>query len=174
MKTILTISLILILHITFPSVLTADSDANEHSDYRLFHVERSKNRNIVCYDVNLNGYGLNIDEPVKVYWINREERMGARDGLNAIQKRLAFGYKIKSKGSTSAQITINSCPDKTIQIKKVDGNYKCFTQINRQDAILDKIYVKTKDSNSLVVEYVELYGTSLASGKTISERIRNS
>lgn len=164
-----TLAFLLIL----PFQLLADSDANEHSDYRLFHVERSKNKNIVCYDVNVNGTGLNTSEPINVYWINREERVGARDGLSAIQKRLAFGYKVKSKDDTSAQIAINACSDRIIRVEKDTDSYKCFTQINHQDAVLSKIYVKTKESNSLSVEYVELSGTSLASGKSISERIYN-
>lgn len=165
---------ILTLLLTTPSQLFADSDDNEHSDYRLFHVERSKNKNIVCYDVNLSDAGLNTIEPIKVYWINREERVGARDGLSAIQKRLAFGYRIKSKNGASAQIAINACPNRAIRVEKdTDSSYRCFTQINHQDAVLSKIYVKTKESNSLSVEYVELSGISITSGKLISERIYN-
>ncbi len=159
--------------LTLSFQLLADSEANEHSDYRLFYVERSKNKNIVCYDVNLNGAGLNTAEPINVYWINREERVGARDGLSAIQKRLAFGYKVKSKNGTSAQIVINACPDRALRVEKDADSYKCFTQIDHQDAVLSKIYVKTKDSNSLSVEYVELSGISLVSGKLISEKIYN-
>ena len=157
-----------------PFQLLAAPDANEHSDFRLFHVERSKNKNIVCYDVNVNEAGLNTTEPVAVYWINREERVGERNGLSAIQKRLAFGYKIKSKGGSAAQITINACPDRVIRIEKDKNGYKCITQINQQEAILSKIYVKTKTNNSLSVEYVELSGFSLASGKQVYERIYNS
>lgn len=153
--------------------LMASPDANEHSDNRLFHVERSKNKNIVCYDVNLNGAALDITEPIKVYWINREDRIGERDGLSAIQKKLAFGYKVKSKDGSSAHIAINACPDRDIKIEKDIKSYKCFTQIDKQAAVLTKIFVKTKDSNSLKVEYVELSGISLISGKPINEKIYN-
>ena len=159
--------------LVLPFQLLADNDASDHSDYRLFHVERSKNKNIVCYDVNLTGSILDSSEPIKVYWINHEERMGARNGLSAIQKRLAFGYKLKSKNGSSAQITINACPDRTIRIEKDTDSYRCFTKIAKQEAVLNKIFVKTKDSNSLKVEYVELSGTSLITGKPINEKIYN-
>ena len=42
---------------------------------RLFHISRSVNRNLVCYDAHLTDNGqLVTDEPINVYWVNREER----------------------------------------------------------------------------------------------------
>lgn len=166
-----TISLLLLLSTVLPLDLLADDI--DYSEHRLFHIERSKNKNIVCYDVNMKGIELDAYEPIKVYWINHEERFGARDDLSAIQKRLAFGYKVRSKNKTAAQIAINAYPDRIIHIKKETQNFKCYTQIDKHEAVLSKIFVKTKDSNSLKVEYIEFFGTSLSTGKSVRERIYN-
>ena len=39
---------------------------------RLFHIARSANRNLVCYDVNLVHGRVDAKSPIKVYWVNRE------------------------------------------------------------------------------------------------------
>ena len=40
------------------------------TDERLFHIARSVNRNLVCYDAHLTDNGqLVTDEPINVYWV---------------------------------------------------------------------------------------------------------
>lgn len=137
---------------------------------RLFYVERSKNRNIVCYDANLIGMDINSSDPVYVYWINKEEHPGERNGLSLIQRRLAFGYKIKSKKPNDIRIELNATNKKQIEIIEKNGTYCSIVEINSEQAVLDKIYVKTKDSNSLSVEYIEMFGKNM-NGDPISEKI---
>lgn len=157
----------------FATAATATPKDYDSSNTRLFHVERSKNRNIVCYDANTTPTGgLDMDNPLKVYWINKEDRPGERNGLNALQRRLAFGYKVQHKNYSSTTIALNGCKDHPINIEKNASNkYVCVTSINQQPSLLYKVYVKTKDSNSLSVEYIELSGVSLVSGTAVSERI---
>ncbi len=139
---------------------------------RLFHVERSKNKNIICYDINLNGEGKwNSSHPVKIYWVNREEEPGKTNGLNFIQKKLAFGYKLHSHDGTTCIISLNACSDKKITITQKEKEYFCSMDINSTPSKLKNVYVKSKDGNSTKVEYVELYGTCIQTGKAISERI---
>ena len=38
---------------------------------RLFHIARSVNKNLVCYDVNLENGKLNTKTPLNVFWLNR-------------------------------------------------------------------------------------------------------
>ena len=64
----------------------AETEGNLYlTPQRLFHISRSINRNLVCYDVNLVGGKLDKEKPLSVYWVNREERMGelfpAQDGV---------------------------------------------------------------------------------------------
>ncbi len=139
---------------------------------RLFHIERSKNLNIVCYDIKLNSSGeWDVSDPIKVYWVNREENPGKTNGLSAIQKKLAYGYKLLSHDKNSCTISLHACPDKHITIKINEKTYCCQISINGQEAELKKVYVKSSDNNSLKVEYVELFGIDLKTGNPISEKI---
>lgn len=162
---------ILLVFLALPFLLLGDDIFT--TDYRLFHVERSKNKNIVCYDANVINKRLDESNPINVYWINREERMGEKNGLNAIQRRLAYGYKILSKSENSASIALNACPDRKMVIEEIQGKYQCTIVINNKKSILQKIYVKTKTPNSIKVEYVELTGSAIDSGELITEKIYN-
>lgn len=165
--------IVLLLFMSLSFVLLADNNDTYVTPYRLFHVERSKNKNIVCYDVNVVNSRLDKSSPINVYWVNREERMGETNGLSAIQRRLAFGYKLRSNSEYTASIALNACSDREMKVEQHDGKYRCLMDINNNRAVLQKIYVKTKSSNSLKVEYVELTGVLLSSGQTVSEKIYN-
>lgn len=140
---------------------------------RLFHIERNKNRNLVCYDVNLTDGKLNTQKPLTVYWVNREESPGMTKDLNALQRKMAYGYKLISADDDTAEVTLTAYPERTLTIRKVDGKYVCIIQIANQPAILHHLYVKAKEGNSLSVEYIELFGQVQDTGASVSERIRN-
>lgn len=139
---------------------------------RLFHVERSKNMNLVCYDVKLaENNKLDSSKPIAIYWVNREEEPGKTNGLSAIQKKLAYGYKLHKHDGDSCIISLNACSDKRMVVKKDGDSYHCLMTIDNQPAKLDRVYVQAKKGNSLSVEYVELSGTSVESGKSVSEKV---
>ena len=135
---------------------------------RLFHIARSVNRNLVCYDAHLTV----TDEPINVYWVNREERPGEKNGLNYFQRKMAYGYKVVDKGDDYSVVTLSAYPDRQLTIKKHDGRYICQVKINGQESILRELYVKVSPRNSMSVEYVELRGETLNNGTTVSERIQ--
>ena len=98
---------------------------------RLFHISRSVNRNLVCYDAHLTDNGqLVTDEPINVYWVNREERPGEKNGLNYFQRKMAYGYKVVDKGDDYSVVTLSAYPDRQLTIKKHDGRYICQVKIN--------------------------------------------
>ncbi len=148
-------------------------DANNFypTEERLFHIERSKNKNLVCYDVNLVDGKLDAKNPLNIYWVNREETPGETKPLNAMQKRLAYGYKVISRNEDSLEITLSAYSGKVLTVHKLGGKYVCTLDINNQQAILNSLYVKAKESNSLSVEYVELRGLNLDTKESISERV---
>lgn len=84
-------------------------DTDPNSTYptpdRLFHIARSLNRNLVCYDANQANGKLDTKEPVKVYWLNREKEPGKTNGLSFIQKKMAYGYKVVSVAEHTCTIT---------------------------------------------------------------------
>ena len=142
-------------------------------DNRLFRIERSKNKNIVCYDVNIVDHKIDRASPLNVYWINNEERPGERDGLSYIQNKMAFGYKLISTNDQFVEISINACPERIIKIDRNDDVFRSTVSIQNRVARLTKIYVKTDANNSLKVEYVELTGEACESGEIVAEKIFN-
>ncbi len=138
----------------------------------LFHIERSKNKNLVCYDVNLTEGKLDTEKPLTVYWIVRDKEPGVRKELNAIQRQMAYGYKLVSAGDDTAEVNLKAYPERTLSIRKSGGNYICVITIAGQPAILRHLYVKAKEGSSLSVEYVELTGVTLDTHQPVSERIR--
>lgn len=137
---------------------------------RLFHIARSVNKNLVCYDVNTVNGKLDTKNPIHVYWLNREERPGMKDELNALQRRLAYGYKVRSTGNNEANVSLTAYNKRQLRICQQNKKWVAVIKINGKDCRLDELYVKAKGAMS--VEYVELRGTPLAGGKQITERIR--
>ncbi|MCC8153319.1 MAG: DUF4833 domain-containing protein [Tannerellaceae bacterium] len=143
------------------------------SEDRLFHIERSKNRNLVCYDVNLIDTKLNTNKPLDIYWVNQEEKAGQVNGLSAIEKKFAYGYKLISQGEDQSEFTLTAYPGRVITVQYLNGKYVCTIQIDNHTAILEKLYVQAKSGNSLAVEYIELFGKTPDTGKLVYEKVEN-
>lgn len=137
---------------------------------RLFHIARSLNKNIVCYDVNTVNGKLDTKNPIHVYWHNNEDKPGVEEELNALQRRLAYGYKVRSTGKNEAHVSLTAYNKRQMRICQQGKTWIAVIKINGQDCRLKELYVKTKGPMS--VEYVELRGTPLTGGKQISERIK--
>ncbi|MDR2039315.1 MAG: DUF4833 domain-containing protein [Bacteroidales bacterium] len=165
--------LIFISTVAYPWEISSPENDTYPNEKRLFHVERSLNRNIVCYDINISESGeLNTLEPMTVYWIDREKYPGQSTGLNYIQKKLAFGYEIDLNSENGVTIKLNAIKNRKVYIEKDEfSKYYCKTNINNQLSILNKIYVKVRPSNSLDVEYIDLSGINPDNGSSVSERI---
>lgn len=139
---------------------------------RLFHIARSANKNLVCYDVNLIGGKLDAKKPINVYWVNREEHPGKTNGLSYIQRKMAYGYKLISSGEDRSVCSLTAYPDRQLTIAKGESGYVCYIQINNKKSILKSLYVKASPRNPLSVEYVELRGVSLDTKQVITERVK--
>jgi hypothetical protein len=151
------------------------SDETYPSKTRLFHIERSKNKNIVCYDFKIDASGKPDKKmPVDVYWINREEYPGKRGELSYIQRKLAYGYTIVGCDDKTVIVELNAVKDRKVIIEEDESqHYSGKMIINQQQAILQKVYVKTQSPDSMTVEYVELSGVNIETGFPVTERIRN-
>lgn len=169
---------VFIIMIFFFSLFTTSYATNpDENTYpttgRLFHIARSANKNLVCYDINSPEGILDTQNPLNVYWVNREETPGKTNGLNMIQRKMAYGYKVLSQDDDSCDISLRAYPDRKLTISKRGDKYVCTTTINGQIAILQSLYVKAKASNPLSVEYVELHGIMPDTQQMVSERIMN-
>ncbi|MDH6358503.1 DUF4833 domain-containing protein [Parabacteroides sp. PF5-9] len=139
---------------------------------RLFYIERSKNKNLVCYDVQLKDGQLDAKNPMSVYWVNREESPGEKKELSAIQRRLAYGYKVVSQEEDRIEVTLSAYPGRNLSIQRLDGKYVCVLLIDNQLSQLQSLFVKAKEGNSLSVEYVELRGVAIATKDVVVERVK--
>ena len=104
-------------------------DTDPNSTYptpdRLFHIARSLNRNLVCYDANQTNGKLDTKEPIKVYWLNREMEPGKTNGLSFIQKKMAYGYKVVSIAEHTCTITLTAYPEKKLTICREGDHFVC-------------------------------------------------
>jgi hypothetical protein len=169
---IMKIVLLLYLLIVLPANLFPKDNIHLAKD-KLFYIARSKNKNLVCYDVNYSEGKLDTKNPLTIYWLNREDKPGETSSLNMIQKKMAYGYTLISRGDDSCEITLNAYPGRILTICKQGSKYVCLTTINKQTAILESLYVKAKPNNSLIIEYVELQGISSNTKQSVSERVEN-
>ncbi len=160
------------LFASFVSILAVTPEEDTYpTPERLFYIARSLNRNLVCYDANLKDGKLDLEEPIEVYWLNRTDRPGYTNGLNFIQRKLVYGYKVKQKGNDTCQVTLSAYP-RDITIRKAGDAYQAFVDINGSPARLVSLFVQLKPNSSVSVDYVELQGYSVSTGKRVTERIR--
>lgn len=172
MKNRILLSLLIII-LPFFHLQAEEQEGNTYkTEERLFHIARSANRNLVCYDINLKNGKLDTSNPLNVYWINREEHPGKKGGLSFIQRKLAYGYKLVSSHHGTCVCSLTAYPKRKLTIKQDGTEYVCLIKIQNEDAILKSLYVKANPKNPLSVEYVELRGISTKTHQMITERVK--
>jgi hypothetical protein len=137
----------------------------------LFFIERNKNANIVVYEANLAPDGLfDTKNPINAYWLMKAEK-GQREGLNKIEREMAYGYTVRvADDRKSAWLTLIAYKAQPIHLIVGDGGVRPEAQIGGKKTHLTKIYVKATDALIPSVEYIDLHGVDVASGKPVVER----
>jgi len=138
----------------------------------LFHIERSKNANIVQYDAQLDQDGkLDGKEPVVAYWI-RLANEGEIKKLTWIQKKFAYGFKIKlDRKNDSANVDMVARISRSVVVKRNGEDYRAVADINGVESFIDKIFVQASGRGIFTrVEYIELYGSAVANQEAQYER----
>lgn len=138
----------------------------------LFHIERSKNANIVQYDANLNSQGmLRAKEPVLVYWIRLAENGEKRD-LKWIERKLAYGFKTDyEKKTDTATLKLSADIERKIRVYAVEGQYRAETRIDGRPSFIEKLYIESDESGLWPkVIYIDLYGEDVENGRKRYER----
>ena len=138
----------------------------------LFYVERSKNKNVVQYDVRLTEENeLPDSSPVTVYWVLEN---GRHQQLNSIEKRFAYGIGPQEKiGTNRFRVFPVALKDREVVIEKINGSFKASVPINGKLSILEKIYIESKEKLGGLpkVLYVALFGRTRQGGLRVEERI---
>ena len=139
----------------------------------LFIIERSKNANVVHYDARLTADGkLDPREPVIAYWVLSAED-GRREELSWIEKKKAYGVDIKPDPSVKGyKLTLGAAPQQQITVRKEGAAVRAEGIIDGRPAVLEKMYIKASDGlTGPKVEYIELYGKDLQTGKKRYQKI---
>lgn len=162
MKKVFTLFLVLILSDSI--LLPQDLNLN------LFKIERSKNANIVAYDIRILPEGsVDRRNPIDVYWLMNAEH-GQRHEVSSFEKR-AYGYKASYNKEGYYNLILKALPNRQIQIVNIDNTYKAMIKINDEDAYLLTVYVSANNSFIPKVEYITLAGESLKTHNKITEKI---
>ena len=139
---------------------------------RLFHIERSKNPNIVCYDANLDEDGkFNIQNPVEGYWVLLAKKNDKIEDLSDSDRK-SYGFTTKyDEKSNSFDFSLKVI-DRKMTILMVDGRPKLKILINNMDAYLEKIYIQTKDVlGGPKISFYTLYGKTAYTNEPIEEKV---
>jgi hypothetical protein len=142
-------------------------------DHPLFVIERSKNANIVKYDARLTPTGgLDAKQPVSVYWLLLAED-GRREDRNTLERVKAYGFDIKPDPAGATWIMILAAYRKRpITVRPTESGARAEIVIAGRPAQLDRLYINATDGRLLPsVNYIELFGTDLASGEKRHERL---
>lgn len=141
----------------------------------MFYLQRTSNKNTIVYELNYASDGLlDSEEPIHVYWIRYTEPGNPKKELNFIQRKFAYGVKVKKESAGSWDIRLVSYEKVPLQLKKgADGKYNIFTTINNKQNIFTKAFIKIDGGTFWFpnVVYIELSGIDVESGKPVSQKI---
>jgi phosphatidylglycerophosphate synthase len=143
----------------------------------LFYLQRTPNTNTICYTLNLtNGGVLDEEDPVKVFWIRYATEGGVHKDLNFIQRKFAYGVKVKKLAKDNYEIRSVAYSKKPLYLRKAtDARYYMFATIGGKFSVLNRIYIKIDPGGTFWspnVDYIELKGRVAATGETVVERIK--
>ena len=161
---------ITVLVLSLATVLVAND--GDRSTHRLFHVERSKGPQVVCYDAVVVNGKLHENEPVDVYWLHPESG-NAREELNWVERWKAYGVEVMKSypGQDSCDVTMRA-HRKPMRIVQRGGKWMALTYIDGKVCELIKLYVATDESGVFPkVLYIKLTGKVRWSGEIVTETI---
>ena len=163
------IALLLVILSLFPrSILAVSGEKANH----LFFIERSKNKNLVQYDIRLTENSTLPDlRPVNVYWILEN---GRHEELNPIEREYAYGIVRQEKlDENKFKVILAGLKGVEIIVERMNDSFKAMVSINGRESILEKIYIKSEEKSTGLprVLYIDLFGRTKETGLAIKERI---
>ncbi len=168
MKLIVIILLLVVFNFVVWPACAVSPDKVDH----LFFIERSKNKNLVQYDVRLTeNSDLPDSSPVSVYWILEN---GRREELSPVERNYAYGVARQEKlDKNKFRVILVALKGREILVEKMKGFFKAVVSINGKESILQKIYIKSEETAAGLprVLYVDLIGKAKQTNLPITERI---
>jgi len=167
-----TISVMMML-ISAVLLLPIESLSKDRATQHLFKIERSKNENVVQYDVQMEEDGkLDSKEPVIAYWV-RLAKDGQKEDLKWVEKSFACGFKVKYNAKTNtATMDMVAKINRKIKVYEVQGEYRAETTIDGQSAYIEKIFISSTGKGlSAKITFIELFGKDEKTGEDRYERL---
>jgi hypothetical protein len=168
MRSFVIVLLLVILSLFPQSILAVSGDKVSH----LFFIERSKNKNLVQYDIR---HAENSDlpdlRPVNVYWVLEN---GRHENLNPIEREYAYGIVHQEKlDGNKFKVILAGLKGLEIIVERMNDSFKAMISINGRESILEKIYIKSEEKRTGLpkVLYIDLFGRTKETGLPIKERI---
>jgi len=141
----------------------------------MFYLQRTPNINTIIYELNYKSNGqIDADEPIHVYWIRYTEPGKPKKELNYIQRKFAYGVKVRQIKNDEWEIRLVSYDKIKLYLRKgEDGKFNVFININNQWAIFEKSYIKIDGGTfwSPNVIYIELFGREPETMKRVSYKV---
>lgn len=139
----------------------------------LFVIERSKNRNVVRYDLLLDKSGFyDPRRPLDVYWSMLAED-GRREELSLLEQQ-AYGFELLPNAKpTELGVRLVALKNRPLVVRGGGGAYRAELPIQGVPAYLESVFVATREGPIFpTVLYLELRGRALRDGRALAERIQ--
>jgi hypothetical protein len=152
-------------------LLAAPGLAPAQTTKEIFHIERSKNKNVVRYDAQIGKDGqLDPKEPVVSYWLGPT---GKRWPVKTFDRTFFYGFKVrKDKTGDFWHLVIAAAKDRPMKLFLKDGVPRAEGRFGGTAAYLQKLYVRfAEDTTIPKVLYVDLVGVDAKTGAPRRERV---
>ena len=140
----------------------------------LFRIGRSTNANEVVYLARRGADGaLDPEDPLEAEWHMLAED-GHREGLNFIEKLLAYGFSVDPAASGGGFVVVlKAKKDRPVKLTLRDGCPSASVTIAGRPAQLRRIFVQAEEGGGLVpsVAWADLEGIDPATGARVTERV---
>lgn len=130
----------------------------------LFKIERSKDPDVVQYEVNMTEDGdINLSNPIKVFWI-RYTNNAEKEPLTWIQQALSYGIRYDSISETQVVFHFAAYKKRKLYLKKVPkSGFIVWIKSNERWVVLNKIYIELDGGSFLVphIPFIKVCGTDV-------------
>ncbi len=145
-----------------------------HGNYMLFKIDRSRDPDVVMYDVNLDDQdALNTEMPIRTYW-KKNTQDGQFEFLTGIQKKLGYGLKFHDVTKNKADFQFVSNIDRTFELRRSnDDHYRVFTISQGITVEVKSLYIYFKDDSFWFpgISKIELHGIDTATRNVVIDII---
>jgi len=137
----------------------------------IFHIERSKNGNVVRYDARITKDGqLDPKNPINAYFQRPD---GTTFAITTMEFKFFYGYKVKwDEDGKFWHFSIAAAKERPMKLYLLDGKPVAEGRIAGVQCYVSKFFVQFKKDTIIPgVEWVDLYGAEIKSGRQVHERV---